>query len=239
MRKSKDRPPIENSLLAAIPARELETLARKLTPVPLDYKTILIDDEDPLDYVYFPSSGIISVLAVYADGNTAELATIGREGNSGFQEMLGARSSDVRLLVQIAGTAMRLRRADFKKALIELPGFQAMMNLHLHTFLHQVMISGACNATHSVSKRLARWLLTMADRTNEDTLNITHDLIAEMLGIYRPTASKALATLQKQGFVSVMRGRIVILNRPALVAYTCECYRLIRMKTERNLPSSK
>jgi len=229
---------IENRLLLGLPRRELEQLKPRLERVSLGYKDILVDDEASLDHVYFPNSGVVSVIGVYSTGETAELASIGREGTTGFQEILGARASGTRLLVQIEGTAMRLRRSAYDRAVKELPGFRDLMYTYLHAFLQQLMLAGACNGTHSVNQRLARWLLMMHDRSNGDTLPITQDLIAEMLGVHRPTATKALGLLDDAGVIRAGRGRIDIVNRDGLTGHACECYLLIRTRTANLLPKT-
>jgi hypothetical protein len=140
-----------------------------------------------LDYVFFPHSGVISVVAVYANGNTIEMATIGREGCSGVQALLGAKISSVRLLVQIPGSAAKMSRAAYAGALESMPSFRALMYDYVEAFLEQVMVTVACNGAHSLKERLARWLLMMRDRGDEDTLAITQDILAEMLGAQRPS----------------------------------------------------
>lgn len=229
---------IKNRLLLALPRRELDPLLADLVHIETRYKQVLIDDESSLDQVYFPNSGVISVIGVYSDGSAAEMATIGREGTTGFQELLGARASGVRLLTQIEGSAMRIKRAAYDAAAKNLPTFRLLMYAHLHAFLHQLMISCACNATHSVKQRLARWLLMMHDRHDDDVLPLTQDLLAEMLSVHRPTATKALRQLQNARTVQVRRGGIEILDRQELTAHSCECYQIARVRTARLLPKT-
>ena len=132
-------------------------------------------------------SGVISVVAVYADGSSIEMATVGREGCTGFQAFFGEKESSVRFLVQISGSASKLSRVAFTRAMRSLPSFRNLMSAYVNAFLEQVLVSAACNGVHTVKQRLARWLLMMRDRSDDDTLPITQTLLAEMLGVQRPT----------------------------------------------------
>ncbi len=228
----------QNRLLLALPRREYDELRLDLETVETRYREVLVDDEDTLERIYFPNCGVISVLGVYSDGATCEMATVGREGMTGFQEILGARVSTVRLLTQIEGNAVRMTRKKFDAALVKYPTFRKLMNLYLQVLLDQVMLSGACNTAHSVKQRLARWLLMMLDRQDGDELGITQDLIAEMLSVHRPTATKALRVLQKAGLIRARRGGIEIKDREGLMTVSCECYQLNRARTLARLPKT-
>jgi CRP-like cAMP-binding protein len=153
---------------------------------------VLMDADSALDHVFFPDSGVVSVVAVYADGNIIEMATIGREGFSDVQAVLGAKRSSVQLLVQIPGSAAKMSRAAFTRAMQSMPSFRSLMDAYVQAFLEQVMVSVACNGAHSLKQRLARWLLMMRDRTDDDALPITQSLLAEMLGVQRPTITNAV-----------------------------------------------
>jgi CRP-like cAMP-binding protein len=143
---------------------------------------VLMDADGPLDHVFFPDSGVVSVVTVYADGSIIEMATIGREGCTGVLAIFGAESSSVRLLVQIPGGAARMSSDAFTRAMGSIPSFRTLMNAYIQAFLEQVLVSVACNGAHSLKQRLARWLLMMRDRGDDDTLQITQILLAEMLG---------------------------------------------------------
>ena len=136
-----------------------------------------MDADSSLDHVFFPDSGVVSVVAVYADG-IIEMATIGREGCTGVQAVFGAKKSSVRLLVQIPGGAAKMSRAAFTRAMGSMPSFRNLMYAYVQAFLEQVLVSVACNGAHSLKERLARWLLMMRDRGDDDTLQITHNLLA-------------------------------------------------------------
>src|ERR1700694_5917872 len=227
-----------NRLLLALPSRDLKRLMPELKHIRCQSEQVLMDADSSLDHVFFPDSGVISVLAVYADGNVIEMATIGREGCSGVQAIFGAKSSSVRLLVQIPGSAAKMSRAAFTRAMGRMPSFRGLMNAYVQAFLEQVLVSGACNGTHSLKERLARWLLMMRDRSDEDTLPITQDLLAEMLGVQRPTITNAARELERAGSIERGRRQVTILDRQGLTEESCECYQLVRTRVAFHLPKT-
>ncbi len=154
-------PLLRNRLLLALPSRNLQRLLPQLEHVDCQPEQILIDADSHLDYVFFPDTGVVSVVAVYADGRIIEMATIGREGCSGVQAYFGAKNSSIRLLVQIPGSAVRMSRIAFTRAMDSMPAFRALISAYVQAFLEQVLVSAACNGAHSLKERLARWLLTM------------------------------------------------------------------------------
>ena len=157
--------------------------------------------DSALDHVFFPDSGVVSVVAVYADGSIIEMATVGREGFTDVQAIFGAKRSSVQLLVQIPGSAARMSRAAFARAMQSMPSFRSVMDAYVQAFLEQVMVSVACNGAHNLKQRLARWLLMMRDRSDGDALPITQSLLAEMLGVQRPTITNALQELESAGLI--------------------------------------
>jgi CRP-like cAMP-binding protein len=199
---------------------------------------ILMEADSSLDHLYFPDSGIVSILAVYADGSAIEMATIGREGCTGLQAVFGAQRSSVRLLVQIPGSAAKMSRAAFKRAVESMPSFKSLMFAYVEAFLEQVLVSVACNGAHSLKQRLARWLLMMRDRSDDDALPITQDLLAEMLGVQRPTITNAVRELHRAGLIERGRRQVTILNRPGLMEASCECYQLVRERIALRLPKT-
>jgi CRP-like cAMP-binding protein len=230
--------PTKNRLLLALPRREFGRLTPTLEHVKYNREEVLVDADSSLDYIYFPDSGVISIVAVYPDGSIIEMATIGREGATGFQAVFGAKMSSARFFVQLPGTAVRMSRVAFQRAMQQLPSFRALMFAHVHAFLEQVLVSAACNGAHSVSQRLARWLLMMRDRHDEDTLPITQDLLAEMLGVHRPTVTNAVRALHRARLIEVSRKRVAILHRDGLMKASCECYQLVRLRIAHHLPKT-
>jgi CRP-like cAMP-binding protein len=227
-----------NRLLLALPADNLRRLLRELEQVPCQRGDVPIDADSPLDYVFFPDSGVISMVAVYANGDMIEMATIGREGCSGLQAVFDAKSSSVRYLIQIPGTAARLPRVAFKRAMVSMPAFRRLMFAYVQAFLEQVLVSGACNGAHTLKERLARWLLMMHDRIDGDTLLISQDLLAEMLGAHRPSITHVVRELELAGLIEHGRRQVTILDRDGLKKASCECYQLVRDRIAFHLPKT-
>jgi CRP-like cAMP-binding protein len=227
-----------NRLLLALSSRNLKRLMPELEHVRCLSGQVLMNADSSLDYVYFPDSGVISVLAVYANGNVIEMATIGREGFTGVQAVFGAKISSAQLLVQIPGSAAKMPRAAFTRAMQSMPSFQVLMYSYVQAFLEQIMVSVACNGAHSLKERLARWLLVMRDRTDDDALPISHSLLATMLGVQRPTITNAAEELERAGLIKRGRREVTIVDRQGLSEAACECYQLVRSRVAFHLPKT-
>jgi CRP-like cAMP-binding protein len=227
-----------NRLLLALPPRNLKRLMTDLEQISCQRAQVLMDADSALDHVFFPDSGVVSVVAVYADGAIIEMATVGREGFTDVQAIFGAKRSSVQLLVQIPGSAAKMPRAAFTRAMDSMPSFRSVMDAYVQTFLEQVMVSVACNGAHSLKQRLARWLLMMRDRSDGDTLLITQSLLAEMLGVQRPTVTNAVRELERAGLIEHGRRQVTILNRKGLTKASCECYQLVRTRLAFHLPKT-
>jgi CRP-like cAMP-binding protein len=227
-----------NRLLLALPAEHLRRLKVDLETIPCRRSEVLIDADSSLDYVFFPESGVISVVAVYANGDIIEMATVGREGCTGFQAIFRAKTSSVRFLVQAPGSAHRISQGAFIRAMEQMPAFRNLMISYVQAFLEQVLVSGACNGAHNLKQRLARWLLMMRDRNDGDTLLITHDLLAEMLGAHRPSVTIAARELERAGLIARGRRQVTILDRQGLQKASCECYQLVRDRIAFHLPKT-
>ena len=227
-----------NRLLLALPTGSLRRLMPDLEQIRCERETVLVDADSSLDDVFFPDSGVVSVLAAYADGKTIEMATIGREGCTGIQAVFGAKISSVQLLVQIPGSAAKMSRAAFMRAMQSMPAFQALMYAYAQAFLEQVMVSVACNGAHSIKQRLARWLLMMRDRGDDDALQITQNLLAQMLGVQRPTITNIARELEDAGLIERGRRQVAIRDRAGLLETSCECYQLVRTRVAFHLPKT-
>ena len=227
-----------NRLLLALPESDLKQLQPDLEYIECKREQVLVDADSSLDHVFFPDSGVISVVAVYPDGSIIEMATIGREGSTGFQAVFGAKASSARLLVQVPGSAAKMTRQAFVRAMDAMPAFLKLVQAHVLAFLEQVMVSAACNGAHNVRQRLARWLLMMRDRHDADDLPLTQDLLAEMLGVHRPSITNAAQGLQRDGLIECGRRRVTILDRDGLIGASCECYRLVRTRIAYHLPKT-
>jgi CRP-like cAMP-binding protein len=227
-----------NRLLLALPPRNLKRLMADLEQIRCQRAQILMDADSALDHVFFPDSGVVSVVAVYADGAIIEMATVGREGFTDVQAIFGAKRSSVQLLVQIPGSATKMSRAAFTRAMQSMPAFRSVMDAYVQAFLEQVMVSVACNGAHNLKQRLARWLLMMRDRNDGDALLITQGLLAEMLGVQRPTITNAVREFQRAGLIAQGRQQITILDRQGLTEASCECYQLVRSRLAFHLPKT-
>ena len=221
-----------------LPSSNLERLMPDLQRIDCQHEQVLIDADGSLDHVYFPDSGVISVVAVYANGDIIEMATIGREGCTGLQAIFGAKASSVRFLVQIPGSAARMPRVAFHRAMESISSFRSLMFSYVQAFLEQVLVSGACNGAHSLKERLARWLLMMRDRSDGDTLLITQDMLAEMLGVRRPSITHIVRELEQAGLIEPGRRQLTILDRQGLKKASCECYQLVRERIAFHLPKT-
>jgi CRP-like cAMP-binding protein len=155
-----------------------------------------------------------------------------------MQAYFGAKASSVRLLVQIPGSAVKMSRATFARAMESMPSFRNLMSAYVHAFLEQVLVSVACNGAHSLKERLARWLLMMRDRSDDDALAITQNLLAEMLGVERPTITHAVRELERAGVIEHGRRLVRIRDRPGLLGASCECYQLVRSRVAFHLPKT-
>ena len=227
-----------NRLLLALPSNNLKRLMPELEQVRCQSEQVLTDADSSLDHIFFPDSGVVSVVAVYSDGSTIEMATVGREGCTGVQAIFGAKKSSVRLFVQIPGSAAKMPRAAFTRAMKSMPSFRGLMFGYVQAFLEQVMVSVACNGAHSLKERLARWLLMMRDRSDDDAMPITHNLLAEMLGVQRPTITNAAEELERAGLIKRGRQQVTILDRQGLIKASCECYQLVRKRVAFHLPKT-
>jgi CRP-like cAMP-binding protein len=227
-----------NRLLLALPPRNLKRLMPELEHIRCQSDQVLMDADSSLGHVFFPHSGVVSVVAVYPDGKVIEMATIGREGCTGIQAYFDAKVSSVRLLVQIPGSAGKISRAAFVRAMQSMPVFRNLMSAYIHAFLEQVLVSVACNGAHSLKQRLARWLLMMRDRGDEDALPITQNLLAEMLGAQRPSITNAARELERAGAIERGHRQVTILDRQGLIEESCECYQLVRTRVAFHLPKT-
>jgi CRP-like cAMP-binding protein len=226
---------MRNRLLAMLPRPELEKISPDLEPVELALKQVLHEPGEKIAQVYFVTRGVVSMVNEPDNGDIAEFATIGPEGIAGFPILLGASSMPSKAIVQIPGDALRISTADFRRALDRLPTLQPLLLRYTMALLNQVAQVTSCNRLHEVQERCARWLLQTHDRANSDSFPLTHEFLAQMLGVHRPTVSVAAGMLQKAGLIDYTRGSITIIDRKSLEAASCNCYRVIAAEYERLL----
>jgi CRP-like cAMP-binding protein len=221
-----------NRLLAELDHQDFELLAPQLRPVPLKQGVTLQEQGVRVDTVYFPLSGTISLIAVMNSGDTVETAMIGREGAVGVFAGLGHWSAFARAMVQVPGIALGMPATHFHDAVLRSESMRHLLLRYEVSLLSQVSQTAACNALHSLEARLARWLLQATDRADSTPSTLTHDVISQLLGARRTTVTLLAGKLQESGMIQYRRGHITILDRPRLEATSCECYHVIRNRSE-------
>lgn len=225
-------PPI-NRLLGALPPEEMEILRPHLTEVPLIFRERLYEAGEPIRHVWFPNSGVVSMVTELAEGDPVELATIGPEGMVGIALILGSERMENIAFNQIAGDALRMDAAQFRSSLEQCPALHRLLLRYTAALMQQISQGAACNRMHSVEERCARWLLMTHDRVYTPKFLLTQEFLAQMLGVRRPTVSLAAGMLQKAGLIHYVRGEVTICDREGLEAAACECYQVIRKEFER------
>jgi CRP-like cAMP-binding protein len=233
------RPPQNaNRILAALQSEGVARLRPHLESVQLEAGAVLYEPGSRVGYAYFPDSCVISVLVVMEDGNSAEVALFGCEGVLGYSTSMGSCESFGRCVVQLSGSASRVSVDILRTEADANPILRALLARYAEALLIQTFQYVACNALHSVDARCCRWILSMQDRVNGATLPITHEFLAEMLGVQRSTVSVITRTLQSRGLIKQHRGGISICDRKALESRCCECYSAVRRTFERLLPNT-
>jgi CRP-like cAMP-binding protein len=224
-----------NLILAQLPEDEYAPLAKFLTPVELPLGMQLSEPNLPVEYVYFLNSGLISTDALTEKGESVEVGVIGREGFSGLPALLDQPQMSHSVLIQGIGDGMRIRSSIVRDEFMKGGMLQQMVHAFTYLQLVQVTQSVLCNRMHEVDARLARWLLTSADRMESESLNLTQEFLAQMLGVQRSTVTVAAGELQRAGMIGYSRGKINILDRPALTKVACECYEIVSSSYNRIL----
>jgi CRP-like cAMP-binding protein len=218
---------LDNKLLASLPRDQLELLAPHLSTVVLAQGVVLLEAGEEFDQVYFPHSGMLSLLVVMRDGRAIEIATVGREGVVGAMAGLGLYKSSVRVTVQLPMAATKIAASQFRKAINNSQAVRDLCVRYNEVLLLQARVTAACNALHPVDARFCRWLLQSADRAESDRVPLTQEFLAEMLGVRRTSVTEVASNIQKLGAIAYSRGVIQIVDRPALERLACECYRTL------------
>src|SRR5688572_7680700 len=224
-RSTANRPPPGNHLLAALPRNDYERIAPSLDIIPLKLKQTIHKAGEPVQHVYFPGAGFVSMLTVLQDGTMVEVATIGREGMSGLPAALNSDPSPGETFVQGEGSTWRMPLKAFRSEMDRRGPFHELVTRYNHALFGFIMQSTACNAVHSVEQRLSRWLLMAQDRMEANGFPLTQEFLAMMLGVTRPTVTVIAGTLQKAGLITYHRGQVTIVDREKLESASCECYR--------------
>lgn len=217
-----------NRILAALPDSAFQQLEPDLRHVTLPQGTTCMEAHDPIDQVYFPASGMVSLFVATGGGGMVETSSIGREGAIGLQCGFGPRLSFTRAVVQIPGRFSTISAARFERMVSCTPLLRDLIVRYTEMLWSQAQQNAACNAIHDGSSRLCRWLLQCADRTGSDQLPLTQESLAEMLGMRRTTVTLLAQQLQNRGILRYSRGRITVLDRAALQKHACGCYAAIK-----------
>jgi CRP-like cAMP-binding protein len=225
--------PALNHLLAALPAEDFARLQGHLELIAMPLGWAVYESGGAQDYVYFPTTSIVSLLYVLANGASAEIAVVGNEGLVGIALFMGGETTPSRAVVQSAGHGYRLSAAVVKKEFDAGGALQHLLLRYTQALITQMTQTAVCNRHHSVDQQLCRWLLLSLDRLPGNELVMTQELMANMLGVRREGVTEAATKLQRAGIIQYSRGRITVLDRPRLETLVCECYEVVRRETER------
>jgi CRP-like cAMP-binding protein len=215
---------LDNKLLASLPRDHFDRLLPQLSAVSLQQGIVLFEAGDEVDQIYFPHYGMLSLLAVLRDGKAIETATVGREGVVGAMAGLGLYKSLVRVVVQMPLACSKIAATHFRTATAASDPIRNLCIRYNEVLLSQARVTAACNALHPIEARFCRWLLQSADRSASDTVALTQEFLAEMLGVRRTSVTEVASKVQNAGVITYSRGVIKILDRPALMRMSCECY---------------
>lgn len=221
-----------NLLLATLAAADYALLHPHLTQVPLEQYAVLQEPEQPIRQIYFPLKGMVSLVALLANGGTIEIAAIGREGAIGTKVGLNPQLAFARATVQLPGTALRIGIEKFQAVAEQSLAVTHMATCALDVMTANVQQAAVCNAMHSIETRLARWLLHARDRSGSDELPLTQELLAQMLGVRRTSVTLAAVNLQNAGLIKYTRGKLKLTDRAALEDIACDCYGTVRHNIE-------
>jgi len=227
--------PLQNHLLAAFPAAEFARLEPHLEAVEMPLGAALYESGGQLEHVYFPTTCIVSLLYVLEDGASAEIAVVGNEGILGISIFMGGETTPSRAVVQSAGYGYRLPAPLMKKEFSRAGPVLRLLLRYTQALITQMTQTAVCNRHHTVEQQLCRWLLLSLDRLAGDSLTMTQELIANMLGVRREGVTEAAGRLQRAGLIRYSRGRIEVLDRPGLERTVCECYGVVKLEFDRLL----
>lgn len=225
---STQSPAIKNQLLSALVNTQYQHLVPHLERVDLSLGDVIYTMGREIEHVYFPEDSVVSLLQTLENGATTEVGLVGREGMVGLTVFLGGVLTPERAIVQLAGTAMRMKASVLREEIRVGSSLQLMLLRYTRAFLALMSQSVVCSQHHPLDQRFARWLLMMLDYSDSDTLNLTHEMVAGMIGTRRAGVTVAALALREKGLVSAARGRITVLDREGLETAACECYSIIR-----------
>ena len=215
---------VTNKLIAGIPSKDRARLLANCEQVDLVFGDRLSEADKPIKHVYFPLVGFISLVAALDGHQPLEMGLVGNEGMLGVTLKLGIQTAPMRAVVQGTGTALRMTGSDFTRLVGRSPAMYRILDRYLYVLMAQLTRSSACTRFHEIQPRLARWLLMTHDRAHADHFHLTHEFLADMLGVRRSGVSIAAGALQLRNLIGYSRGEIRILNRKGLESASCECY---------------
>lgn len=223
----------ENQLLARLPDAEKERLRPYLEPVLLEMKQGLLEEDEAIEYVWFPHDAVTSTVVSTPAGHTIEVGLMGVEGMVGLSLLLGEEKSNTTVFTQIPGHATRMRAGAFVKHVKSERGpLYDVLQRYVNSFMAMIAQAAACNSLHPVDERMCRWILLVHDRVGRNEFPITHEFLSYMLGVRRAGVSKVANELKMEGLIGYTRGEMTILDREGLEARSCECYEFIRKTSE-------
>jgi len=228
--------PMQNRILASLPAADYERLLPQLEFVPLPLGWTLSESGDHVNFLHFPTAGIVSLIYDLEDGSSSEIALVGNEGMVGISIFMGGESLPSNTVVQSVGSAYRLSRKVMKHEFALGGKLQHLALLYTQALIAQTSQTAVCNQHHAVEQQLCRWLLMSADRLHENQLVITQELLSHLLGVRRESITQTASKLKKDGLIAYARGRMSITDRPKLEKRVCECYATVKTEYDRLLP---
>jgi CRP-like cAMP-binding protein len=225
------KPQISNQLLAALPRKDYQQLHQHLEEVPLVLEEYLYRPNVLISDVYFPNSGVVSLVAGVHERSTLEVGLVGSEGMVGLNVFMGVNTPLNHAVVQGVGSAMKMKATVFRKECSNGGTLPQLLLRYTHSVFTQISQSAVCNQLHSIDARLCRWLLMTHDRMGDDEFHLTQEFLSNMLGVRREGVNKAAGSLQKRGLIRYQRGRLKVIDRPGLEAASCACYEIIKSES--------
>ena len=231
--------PKQNRILAALHAPDYARLLPDLEFIPMPLGWTMSESGDHVNYLHFPTTGIVSLIYDLEDGSSSEIALVGNEGLVGISIFMGGESLPSNTIVQSAGGAFRISRKVMKREFALGGHLQHLALLYTQALIAQTSQTAVCNQHHSLDQQLCRWLLMSVDRLHENKLVITQELLGHLLGVRRESVTLTAGQLQKDGLIVYARGRITVLDRPRIEERVCECYAMVNKEYDRLLPQPR
>ena len=227
--------PVPSRFLAALAREDLDHLRPELETIDLQHKVVLYDAGDPIEHIYFPDGGMVSLLLKLEEGALLEVGVVGKEGLVGLSALLGSDDATHQAMVQVPGKAARIRTGALRERVRSSPALLDRVHRYAHAFQIQVSHTAACNARHNLQERLARWILMAHDRAESDVLPLTQEFMSMMLGVRRAGVTVAVNILKDAGAILTAQGRVTVVDRQRLEGSSCDCYGMAKQQMDRLL----